>query len=227
MIDDVEPETKENWYSKSKEFWEKSEPTISGILEGNDIVHNSDIKTSSELLEGLILTKKLNPRIVLDCGAGIGRVTSSVLVNYFEKIDIMEQDQKFCEKCKEIFIDNPKIRHIFQNSFQGFNFKNGTELLNYDAIWIQWCVENIEDDDLLEFLIKCKTSLNSNGMIIVKENIVAKGRLFVKEDYSKVRSDSIFKKIFTNAGLKILKHFHHPNWPKDLMKVSVFVLTSN
>lgn len=227
MIDDAEPDTKENWYSKTKAFWEKSEPTISGILEGNDIVHNSDVKTSSEMLEGMILTNKINPGIVLDCGAGIGRVTSSVLINYFEKIDIMEQDEKFCCKCKETFTDNPKIRNIFQSSIQGFNFKNGNDLLKYDVIWIQWCVENIEDDDLLEFLIKCKNALNINGLVIVKENIVAKGKVFIKEDFSKVRSDIIFKKIFTNAGFKICKHFHHPNWPKDLMKVSVFVLTSN
>lgn len=224
MLND-QPESKEIWYSKTKEFWEKSEATISGILEGNDIVHNSDVKTSCELIEGLILTNKLTPGIVLDCGAGIGRVTSNVLLNYFEKVDLMEQDEKFCGKCKENFQGNDKIRHIFQKSFQDFNFSNGKEQLLYDVIWIQWCVENIDDDDLHEFLTKCKYSLNKNGLIIVKENIVAKGRMFIQEDYSKVRSDIIFKEVFNKAGFKILKHFHHPNWPKDLMKVSVFVLT--
>ncbi len=219
-----QPENKELWYSKTKEFWEKSEPSISGILEGNDIVHNSDVKTSCELIEGLILTNKLNPGVVLDCGAGIGRVTSSVLANYFEKVDLMEQDEKFVEKCRENFKGNNKIRHIFQNSFQNFSFSDGKEQLLYDVIWIQWCVENIDDDDLHEFLVKSRQSLKNNGLIIVKENIVAKGRMFIQEDYSKVRSDIIFKEIFNKAGLKVMKHFHHPNWPKDLMKVSVFVL---
>jgi protein N-terminal methyltransferase len=225
MIDNEQPETKEKWYSKSKEFWEKSEATVEGMLEGNDIVHNSDVKTSCELIEGLILIKKLTPGTVLDCGAGIGRVTSNVLLNYFEKVDLMEQDEKFCQKCKEIFLGNSKIKNIFQSSFQNFVFQKENEQLKYDVIWIQWCVENIDDQDLITFLTKCRNALNPKGLVIVKENIVGKGTLFVPEDFSRVRSDVIFRNVFTASGFRIIKHFHHPNWPKDMMKVSVFVLT--
>jgi len=45
-----------------------------------------------------------------------------------------------------------------QKTFQNFNFSDGKNQLLYDVIWIQWCVENIDDDDLHEFLIKSKQS---------------------------------------------------------------------
>jgi protein N-terminal methyltransferase len=213
---------KDQWYSKAKEHWEQSESSIKGVLGGNDQVHNSDVKSSCELLDGLIRVHKIKTGRVIDCGAGIGRVTSSVLLNYFEECDIMEQDEKFVEFCKSKFSAEPKVKDIYQSSLQDFNFTK-----TYDVIWIQWCLENLDDIDLTNFLIKCKNSLEENGMIIIKENIVLRGSKFISFDYSKVRSDSIFKSIFEKSGLKIIRHFHHPNWPKDLLKVSVFVLKTN
>ena len=38
-------------------------------------------------------------------------------------------------------------------------------------MWIQWCLENLEDEDLRPFLKKCYDNLNDNGIIIVKENL--------------------------------------------------------
>lgn len=210
---------KDEWYNKTKEYWEKSDPSVKGVLGGNDEVHSADVKTSCELLEGLIKTHKIEPFRVLDCGAGIGRVTSSVLINYFQECDIMEQNDKFIQTCKINFSIEPKVKEIYQSSLQNFEFSK-----QYNVIWIQWCVENLDDDDLLNFLIKCKNSLTSDGLIIVKENIVSKGAQFIQEDYSRVRSDVMFKQIFEKSGLKIIKHFHHPNWPKGYLKVSIFVL---
>jgi protein N-terminal methyltransferase len=210
---------KDEIYKKCKEFWSKSESTVNGVLNGNENVHLSDVKTSSELLQGLIKTKKLNDGRVLDCGAGIGRVTSAVLVNYFKECDLVEQDEKFISHCKNELSKFPQVKEIYQSSLQDFTFTK-----KYDAIWIQWCLENLEDGDLLEFLSKCKNNLNDKGLIIIKENIVIKGIQFCSQDYSKVRSDIKFKQLFEQTELKIIKHFHHPNWPKDLLKVSIFVL---
>lgn len=210
---------KDQWYSKTKEHWQQSESSIKGVLGGNDQVHSSDVKTSCELLEGLIRVHKIITKKVIDCGAGIGRVTSSVLTKYFDECDILEQDEKFVDHCRTSFSDEPKVKDIFKNSLQDFEFSK-----SYNVIWIQWCLENLDDQDLSNFLIKCKNNLEENGMIIIKENIVNKGSKFISMDYSKVRSDVLFKNIFDKSGLKIIRHFHHPNWPKDLLKVSVFVL---
>ena len=47
---------------------------------------------------------------------------------------------------------------------ENFQFKR-----KYDLIWIQWCLENLEDDDLRPFLKKCFENLNDDGIIIIKE----------------------------------------------------------
>lgn len=218
VTDDDIPD-KTEWYSKSKDYWENKELSVNGVLGGNQEIHPIDVKTSCELLEGLIKTNKLFPGRVIDCGAGIGRITSSVLINYFEECDLVEQDCKFVNHCKTIFKNLSKVKNIYLSSLQNFNFEK-----KYNAIWIQWCLENLDDDDLLNFMINCKKSLLDDGIVIVKENIVNKGTQFINYDYSKVRSDLIFKNIFTNAGFKIVRHFHHPNWPKGFMKVSIFVM---
>ena len=214
-------EDKADWYNKAKDHWAKSESTLTGILGGEDQVHSIDVKTSCELLEGLIQTGKVVTKRVIDCGAGIGRVTSNVLANYFSECDIMERDEKFVEFCKEAFKNRENVKNIYQSSFENFNFDKDRK---YNVIWIQWCLENLDDADLKEFMVKCRNALEEEGLIVIKENIVMKGYHFSDIDYSKQRSDTIFKKIFLSSGLKIVKHFHHPNWPEDLMKVSVFVL---
>ncbi len=170
----------------------------------------------------MIKSGKLNPCKVIDCGAGIGRITNSVLQFYFSEIDLVEMNSKFVEYGKKIFKDNNKIKDYYCSPLQNFKFGK-----IYDCIWIQWCIENIEDDDLDLFLSNCYNSLNKNGLIIIKENISSRGNFYSSEDYSKVRSDKIFKEIFERNCFTIIKHFHHPNWPKDLLKVSIFVLKKN
>ena len=122
MNNNDEPD-KSQWYDKTKQYWENSESSIKGVLGGNDQVHDSDVKTSCELIEGLIAKNIITPLRVLDCGAGIGRVTTNVLQNYFEEIDIMEQDEKFIDHCKTIFKDNKKVKNIYKSSLQDFIFK--------------------------------------------------------------------------------------------------------
>lgn len=36
----------------------------------------------------------------LDCGAGIGRITKNLLLNYFKHVDLVEQNSKFVEVAK-------------------------------------------------------------------------------------------------------------------------------
>jgi protein N-terminal methyltransferase len=212
---------KGDWYEKTKEYWSNSESTINGVLGGNDYVHDIDVAESKNFITKLLEKKLIFPGSVLDCGAGIGRVTNSVLQHYFQEVDVVEQDEKFVDFCKEAFKGNKRVKNIFRSSLQDFIFQR-----KYNVIWIQWCLENLDDDDLVNFLKKCKNGLEDDGRIVIKENIVPKGTTFWEADYSKIRSDIIFKEIFLKSGLKIIKHLHHPNWPKELLEVSIFLLAA-
>ena len=106
----IEKMSKEDWYKKREKHWASKEPTLLSVLGGFEKSHLPDIKCSCELLNGLILSKQLNPGSSLDCGAGIGRVTEYVLCNFFKEIDLVEKDKKFIDKCKIKFSSNNKIR---------------------------------------------------------------------------------------------------------------------
>lgn len=222
--------TPDEWYSKRKKHWEKKEATMKSVLGGWEETHLPDIKCSNELLAGLIYSKQLKSGKALDCGAGIGRVTEYVLLNHFEMIDLMEQDEKFVNKSKEILKDNPKIRNITCSPLQTFDFNNE----KYDLMWIQWCLENIEDQDLNKFMDKCREHLNDDGVIIVKENYFSqlnekeienkKEFEYSEEDLSKQRRDSFYINLFFKHKFKIIKHFVNPNWPSSIMPLIVYVL---
>ena len=58
----------------------------------------------------------------------------------------------------------------------------------YDLIWCQWVLSHLTDDDLIQFLKRCKIGLKSNKSIIgIKENINAIGYCFDKNDSSVTR----------------------------------------
>lgn len=217
------------WYQKRKELWEDKNATIKEMV-GWEEINLPDIKCSNELLSGLIYTKQLTPNCALDCGCGIGRVSKHVLVNYFKEIDLFEQNEKFVEKCKEELSSFPNVNSIQQCSLQFFDFKNK----KYDLIWIQWCLENLEDEDLDSFISKCYNGLNDNGIVIVKENFFYpidegpykdKDYNYSDEDYSKQRKDMFYINLFMKHKFKIIKHFLNPNYPSKIIPLIVYVLT--
>ena len=246
---------KKNWYKKREEHWASLEPNLLSVLGGYEDSQLPDVKCSCELLNGLILTKQLNPISCLDCAAGIGRVTEYVLSNFFQDIDMFEKNKSFVEKCKVKFLGNNKIKNIYECSLEEFEFKK-----KYDLIWIQWCLENLEDEDLRPFLKKCYDNLNDNGIVIVKENLynideeeeeeeenedeekekenkkeedkekneVDKNNYEYKynnKDFSKQRPDVFYINLFMECNFKIKLHFLNPNWPETLMPLCVYVLS--
>lgn len=216
-------QNEQDMYQKRKEHWESKDSSIKSVLGGSEITQLPDVKASNELLTGLILTKQLIPNRVIDCGSGIGRVTEHVLLNFFNEIDLMEQSSNFIATCKTKFALNEKVKNIYHSSLQHFNFER-----EYDLIWIQWCLENIEDGDLNCFLKKCHKALSQNGMMIVKENYYKgdkeKDAIYAELDLSKQRSDSTYLDLFKNNGFVLKKHFLNPNWPSDFMPLVVYVL---
>ena len=240
-----EKKKEEDWYKKREEHWSSVEPNLASVL-GDEKIQLPDVKCSCELLNGLILSKQLNPISCLDCAAGIGRVTEYVLSNFFKEIDLFEKDKVFIEKCKKKFIGNDKIKNIYNSSLEKFEFNK-----KYDLIWIQWCLENLEDDDIKPFLKKCYDNLNDDGIIIVKENLYNINEDEENEDsekenkkieskkednknyeykysdldYSKQRPDVFYINLFLECNFNIKLHFLNPNWPESLMPLCVYVLS--
>lgn len=79
---------------------------MNGVLGGYGMVHPVDSDTSCNFLDSF--KDKLHHNRALDCGAGIGRVTKSVLLSRFDKIDLVEPSQVQLEKAKP-YIDSDKV----------------------------------------------------------------------------------------------------------------------
>ncbi|SCZ97404.1 BZ3500_MvSof-1268-A1-R1_Chr4-2g07192 [Microbotryum saponariae] len=105
----------------------------------------------------------------------------------------------------------------------------------YDLCMIQWCIGHLSDAELVEFLKRSRKALRQDdrgcqGYIILKENVckdtegAGAGFLFDDDDSSVTRSDKVFKNIFADAGLDVLRQETQQGFPKELFPVIAYVL---
>ncbi|KAJ8731446.1 hypothetical protein PYW07_004610 [Mythimna separata] len=210
------------FYSKAARYWANIPPTVDGVLGGYGHISDIDVEGSRSFLDEILAFE--NPpatKIALDCGAGIGRVSKHVLIPRFNKVDIVEQDEKFINNVK-IYVgdDNQKIGTLYQTALQ--NFKPDK---HYDLIWCQWVIGHLKDYDLIDFLNRCRMALNPNGVIVVKDNIAQSRELEYDEDDSSVtRPLKLLEILFEQANLTTVKTTVQKGFPPDIYPVHSFAL---
>ncbi|KDE06548.1 hypothetical protein MVLG_03196 [Microbotryum lychnidis-dioicae p1A1 Lamole] len=224
----------------------------------------------------------------LDCGAGIGRVTSTVLLPLFDRVDLVEPVPKFLKEAQRHaergregwkYLSTGKGVRMWQAGLQFFDpaapaipvppiryedpqavvgtvelvATYGSESLvwpdpkrrrdtdsggaedGYDLCMIQWCIGHLSDAELVDFLKRSRKALRQDdqgcqGYIILKENVckdtegAGAGFLFDDDDSSVTRSDKVFKNIFADAGLEVLRQETQQGFPKELFPVIAYVL---
>jgi len=94
----------------------------------------------------------------------------------------------------------------------------------YDLIWVQWVIIYLKDQDLVDFLAKCKKALTPCGAIVIKENITRSGFILDKGDASITRSEDHLKCIFAAAGLEVVKEKLQSGFPKQIFLVRMYAL---
>eukprot|EP00347_Sterkiella_histriomuscorum_P022135 403331558 len=209
--------SKDAWYKKQVEYWSTQEASINGVLSGYGDFHNIDQEVSNKILDQYKST--MGSSRALDCGAGIGRITKFVLEPRFDKIDLMEPTASLLDKAKE-FIGSDKVDNYYCKGLQDFEFEH-----KYDCIWVQWVFCYLTDEDLIIFLKKCSENMiDSNSLLVAKENVHDEGFYVDKEDNSVVRSDKIYQEIFEEAGFMVVKQQYQPGFPEDLFNISIYVL---
>lgn len=209
-------------YEKSKNYWSNVPASVNGMLGGFSSLTTKDIKDSDLFLRKLFQMENApSDGRVLDCGAGIGRITKNLLCKHFKHVDMLEQNNNFLEKAK-LNCSGSNVENFYCSGLQEFT---PTENHKYDVIWIQWVLGYITDDDLVEFLNKCCKLLNPNGVIVVKENISQEEEGEIdSEDSSITRSILQFCIIFQKANLVCKASRTQKNFPSELYKVEMFAL---
>ena len=77
----------QNWYKKGEEYWDKQPTTVDGVLGGYGKYHEMEAKYSDTILKQFI-DKLPGANTALEAGGGIGRISKTILCNYFENIDL-------------------------------------------------------------------------------------------------------------------------------------------
>ncbi|GJQ08694.1 hypothetical protein GpartN1_g485.t1 [Galdieria partita] len=210
----------EEWYSVAKSYWHKQDPSLDGMLGGYSNLSDIDIHASWNFLQSLQLPSRT---IALDFGSGIGRVATELLTKIFEQVDLLEPNIEFVGLAKQK-ISESQLGRIFCCSMQEFVPEVDRK---YDLIWIQWCIIYLTDDDLVEFLRRCKSCLNTNGLICIKDNVSRKHFVVDTNDASITRTKEQYEELFRQAGLHILCCQVQEKFPRELFPVFMYALELN
>ena len=164
---------------------------------------------------------------MVDCGAGIGRVTHGLLCGLAEVVDIVEPVEKFTVEIAESdqFAEarsQGKIGHMFNVGLEAWE-----PVERYDIIWNQWCLGHLDDDQLENYLARCREWLTEDGVIIVKENDSATSAytdVFDEVDSSVIRTRESFQRIFHRANLRVIAAERQTGMPSELYDIVMFAL---
>lgn len=94
-------DTQHRFYKDALEYWSSIPPTVDGMLGGYAYISETDVRGSTAFLQAVMRRYNVNAHRALDCGAGIGRVAKNLLIPLFEKVDLLEVNEKFLDKAPD------------------------------------------------------------------------------------------------------------------------------
>lgn len=204
------------FYNKAQKYWAEVPATVNGMLGGLGYISAIDIQGSNVFLREIRVP---GTKLALDCGAGIGRVTRSLLIPRFCRVDLVEQDPAFAEKAREYCTSEDicpgQLGEIYNVGLQKF-----TPTQQYDLIWCQWVLGHLTDRDLVAFFRRIKQGLAPGAFFCLKENVSSSKKTVAdEEDSSVTRPLESFERFLKEAGFRIVRKVKQQNFPKGLFPV--------
>lgn len=163
--------------------------------------------------------------MVVDVGAGIGRVSKGLLLKFFQRVSLLEANETFLNVALTQTIPPSGIAKVYNVRFGNWNHDDDDLL--YDLVWIQWVIIYASDTELVAFLRQAALSLKTGGLIGVKDNFLSPATpqsMFDEEDHSVCRTTDHFELLIAQAGLKILEKRQQEGFPPGLFPVWMFML---
>eukprot|EP00116_Pleurobrachia_bachei_P012332 sb/3472594/ len=93
---------RETWYGTSHNYWTTVPSTVDGMLGGYEHITHVDLAGSAEFLAKL-LPDPANRTLAIDCGAGIGRITKGLLLNCFERVEMLDTCQEHLDSAEKLY----------------------------------------------------------------------------------------------------------------------------
>ena len=149
----------------------------------------------------------------MDCGAGIGRVTTGFLSRVCEVVDVVEPVEGFARVVREGALKKEgKVGDIYVTGLEKWVPEK-----KYDLVWNQWCLGHLTDEQLIAYLVRCRDALTETGLVVVKENVTTDELdMFDPEDSSVTRTEKKFRHCFKEAGYTVVKVEEQLGFPQSL-----------
>jgi protein N-terminal methyltransferase len=201
-------------------YWSSIPATDAGVLGGHPQINSADLRGSYLFVARLLRQTSTPLSRVVDCGAGIGRVTRGVLRKIATTVDIVEPIRAFTDHIK----DEPYVGKIFNVGLEQWDVG---EAGVYDMVWHQWCICQLPDTQVVDYLIRVQTALVPGGWIVIKENLVgreAEGDAYDHTDNTVTRSDRKFRNLFKQAKLEVVRGELQRGMPRNLYRIVMYAL---
>lgn len=227
------------WYDKSSAYWTRQPASVEGMLGGLGVLHARDVAASRRFLDSL--SPHAGRGRVLDVGAGIGRVTKHFLLPLFSVVDMLEQNALYLQQSKKYVSpatsEDGKVGLRIAAGMQDFR-SDGTELLTvdgdavgcldgaYDAIWIQWTVGYLTDEDFVTFVRQCVRALRKadDAYVVIKDNVARAGFIVDRDDSSIMRSHAYMGELFRRARVRVVKTVRQADFPRGIHPVRAYAV---
>lgn len=201
----------------SLRYWDRKPASLLATTEINLKLRTVEEQGSLDFLELLGRARRRacvtsSQRRVLDCGAGIGRHVSRVLLKLsgVNRVDLLEPARRLRAKARELLAGQDGVGRIFAKPLQEF-----TPVAGYDIIWLSWVLMYIPDVEVVAFLSRCRGRLAAGGCLAVKDNVEDRKReeQLDEEDYCVTRKADHFEALFRAGGFRVLVKRWQRSWP--------------
>ena len=212
----------DGWYGGSAAYWDDVAADVDGMLGGLGHLHAPDVQGSLAFIDELRRADGLPTGAALDCGAGIGRVSASVLLERFECAELLEPSRRFLQQARAA-LPAHRLRAAHEQPLQLFSPPAAAA---YAVVWVQWVANYLTDEDLAAFLRRCASALAPGGAVVLKESVAREGTGFYvdRSDSSITRTDAQFRAVFAAAGLRLVREAETPELPREIFPVRMFAL---
>jgi galactose mutarotase-like enzyme len=227
------------WYTRAKHWYEDNcDANIDGVLGGIGHISDSDLLGSREFLKTLTLphqrslTISSDPSqqqqlqqqesIACECGAGIGRVTKGLLLDFVDSCELIESNSRLLLAAPDHIGTESHRCKYYCSELQDWQPPSNKK---YTIVWIQWVLCYLTDEDIVKFLIRCAESLAEGGWIILKENTCSEEAFVVDvDDASVTRSLEYWLDLIAKSGLQIKSLRWHDGFPDNIFAVPMLAL---
>ena len=212
----------------SEEIWDSKPSTNEGMLDGFIHIHEIDIENTKFFIRTLKKRISMGENELfeygIDAGCGIGRVTPT-LMEHCKNMDLNEPVLRHLNVAKK---NNPGCLEAIHSSLQDFTPEGG----RYDFVWIQWATQYLSDEEFVDLLTRIKNSFHScnnnnctdKKVVCIKDNTNHEDE-FDQSDFSLIRTEASFHKIFKKAGYKCILELEQTFLPTSFKSIKTFAIT--